>query len=126
MLLFRHFYKQGRNGDWLTIDKRKGAPLCINWSLSSLKGWKNRFFYVNASLAPIRMRWGLKDEKITDPEPGNECDLDLFVDLQAHPIRARSYPKRVLVLTCLSQHWNRPLFKQCLKLHGEGTKIHFF
>lgn len=66
------------------------------------------------------MRWKLKDEKVTDSKPGNDTDLDLFMDLQANPIRTRSYPERVLVLTGLSQNWNRPSFKPCLKLNGEG------
>lgn len=72
------------------------------------------------TVAPIRMRWKLKDEKVTDSKSNDDIDVDLFVDLQANPIRARSYPERVLILTGLSQNWNRPAFKPCLKLDDKG------
>jgi hypothetical protein len=108
--LFRKFYTLSKNGDWLTIEKRKKPQPCHYVKApDGSKDWKDRFFWVDACVAPIFMKWKNKTEVRLDPIPADGTfDHDLFEKLQDPLINVQTYPEHVLVMAGISQKWDKP------------------
>ncbi|GKF44374.1 hypothetical protein Tco_0130926 [Tanacetum coccineum] len=110
--LFRCFYlATGLPTGWVTFEKRRKrkhtvVPTCYLEPFDSLKGWRDKFFWVNAVVAPITMRWFTgKDfprDSSVDPVDG---DMILETLLKNNPTRIRRYPEEFLVLLGLSRMW---------------------
>jgi hypothetical protein len=67
---FCAFYKLTKAEDWFTFSKRDSLPNHVEYVPSSLKLWKESFFYINARIFPITMSF--RDIKLKfkdDPPP---------------------------------------------------------
>ncbi|GJY56140.1 hypothetical protein Tco_0455255 [Tanacetum coccineum] len=72
-------------------------------------GWREKFLWVNASMAPIAMCWYTGKEFPRDPAiDGVDGDMVLETLLNDNPTRIRSYPEEFLVLIGLSRMWYAP------------------
>lgn len=108
--LFRKFYTLSKNGDWLTIEKRKKPqPVHYVKAPDGSKDWKNKFFWVDARVAPISMKWKKHTEVRLDPIPADgSFDYDLFNKLRDPLVNVQTYPEHVLVMAGISQAWDKP------------------
>jgi hypothetical protein len=66
VLQFRAFYKLTKSGDWWTFSKRDSLPHHVDYIPSSLKFWKESFFYINAGVFPFQMSFRDIKEKFRD------------------------------------------------------------
>ncbi|GKC42881.1 hypothetical protein Tco_1060603 [Tanacetum coccineum] len=96
---------------WITIEKRRKkrdttVPVCHTEPFDSLKGWKDKFFWVNSSVAPSVMRWfDEKDFPRDSPVDRFDGDMTLETFLNDTSIRIRRYLEEFLVLIELSRRW---------------------
>nr|GEX13257.1 reverse transcriptase domain-containing protein [Tanacetum cinerariifolium] len=70
--LLRVFYKVSKQGHWFSFEKRvgKGAGGQIfQETFSGLKGWKQRFFFLDRRVIPDAMAWRHHDSDINDHAP---------------------------------------------------------
>ncbi|GKA43369.1 hypothetical protein Tco_0736093 [Tanacetum coccineum] len=95
---FRRFYLAGNLPTWwITIEKRRKkkntiVPTCHTEPFDSLKGWRDKFFSVNASVAPIAMQWFTgKDFPQDSAVDGIDGDMVLETLLNDNPTRIRRY-----------------------------------
>ncbi|MFS7954023.1 hypothetical protein Hanom_Chr07g00625431 [Helianthus anomalus] len=58
--VFRAFYRLNRSGSWFTFEVRNKNSCCYSWITTSLKDWKDRFFWVDDRCDPAEMTWRLK------------------------------------------------------------------
>lgn len=127
--LFRKLYKLGRNGYWVTINLRDAgsAPVCITQYPTSLKFWKDRFFWIKASAVPIHMIWkpgnvSLEDDMPTDIEAG-ERNIAI---LESNKIRVRHFNEHALVIAGISRRWDEPDAIPCFSWKGKGPNLKSF
>ncbi|GJZ30806.1 hypothetical protein Tco_0575853 [Tanacetum coccineum] len=119
-LFWRFYLATNLHTGWITIEKRRKkkntiVPTCYVDPFDSLKGWREKFFWVNASMAPVAMRWFSGKEFLRDSiVDGIDEDMVLETLLNDYPTRIRKYPKEFLILLRLSRMWYapaaRPLF----------------
>ncbi|KAD4982673.1 hypothetical protein E3N88_19344 [Mikania micrantha] len=88
--LFRCFYKLSRVGGWVTFEKRKSPmPSHISRTLTSLKHWKDHFFFVSSRIIPFQMHWLDSEQKLVDPFPRkgeyDESAYELLCRIWAQP-----------------------------------------
>ncbi|MFS7918791.1 hypothetical protein Hanom_Chr03g00205301 [Helianthus anomalus] len=62
--VFRYFYEFITAGDWYTFAHRKGIPHPSSDKQSSLKNWKDNFFWLDDRCLPEDMRWRFKDQSM--------------------------------------------------------------
>ncbi|GJW11127.1 hypothetical protein Tco_1576954 [Tanacetum coccineum] len=97
---FRRFYlATSLPTGWITIEqrhKRKNTtvPTCHTEHFDSLKGWRDIFFWVNASVAPIAMRW-FDGGEFSQDSPVDRFDGDMTLEtlFNDNPTRVRRYPE---------------------------------
>ncbi|KAJ0589265.1 hypothetical protein HanIR_Chr04g0184141 [Helianthus annuus] len=58
--VFRYFYEFITAGDWYTFAHRKGIPSPARDEKSSLKNWKDNFFWLDDLCLPADMVWRFK------------------------------------------------------------------
>ncbi|KAF5794805.1 hypothetical protein HanXRQr2_Chr08g0332251 [Helianthus annuus] len=63
--VFRYFYEFITAGDWYTFAYRKGVPSPSSSERSSLKNWKDSFFWLDDRCLPEDMRWRFKDQSMS-------------------------------------------------------------
>ncbi|MFS8021752.1 hypothetical protein Hanom_Chr16g01431121 [Helianthus anomalus] len=63
--IFRYFYEFITAGDWYTFAHRKGAPYPSGDERSSLKNWKDHFFWLDDRCLPVEMAWRFKDQTMS-------------------------------------------------------------
>ncbi|MFS7992289.1 hypothetical protein Hanom_Chr12g01080561 [Helianthus anomalus] len=63
--VFRYFYEFIIAGDWYTFAHRKGIPYPSSDERSSLKNWKDNFFWLDDRCLPEDMRWRLKYQSMS-------------------------------------------------------------
>jgi hypothetical protein len=76
--LFRRFFHLAKNGDWLTIQRRKAedAQFFVP-SSPNVKYWETEFFWVSSSLLPFFCFHRDPRALIGEPSlPNPKCDLD--------------------------------------------------
>jgi hypothetical protein len=66
---FCAFYKLMKAGDWWLFSKRDSLPFHVDYVPSSLKLWKESFFFINARIFPFRMSFRDIKEKFKDDLP---------------------------------------------------------
>ncbi|GJX19106.1 hypothetical protein Tco_0221783 [Tanacetum coccineum] len=99
---------------WITIEKRRKkkntvAPTCYTEPFNSLKRWREKYLWVNASVAPIAMCWFSSKEFPQDSTVyGIKGDIILETLLNDNPARIRRYPEEFLILIGLSHMWYAP------------------
>lgn len=97
--LFWRFYYTGKGaGGWLTFEKRRDkkdhpVPSCYEEPFDSLKSWREKFFWVNASVAPIVMRWFDGGKLVRDSAPpADSYNGVLETRLHTHLTKIRRMP----------------------------------
>jgi hypothetical protein len=55
--LFRRLYVKSIKNGWASFVKRPNSNTCYNKVLDSVKGWRDRFFWVDASACPVSFHW---------------------------------------------------------------------
>ncbi|KAM0038087.1 hypothetical protein Hdeb2414_s0013g00410811 [Helianthus debilis subsp. tardiflorus] len=63
--VFRYFYEFITAGDWYTFAHRKGLPPPSGDERSSLKNWKDNFFWLDDCCLPVEMVWRFKDQTMS-------------------------------------------------------------
>ncbi|MFS7908226.1 hypothetical protein Hanom_Chr01g00080711 [Helianthus anomalus] len=63
--VFRYFYEFISTKDWYTFAQRKGVPHPSGDERSSLKNWKDNFFWLDDRCLPEDMVWGFKDQTMS-------------------------------------------------------------
>ncbi|KAF5769300.1 hypothetical protein HanXRQr2_Chr14g0646621 [Helianthus annuus] len=63
--VFRYFYEFITAGDWYTFAHRKNVPSPSSNERSSLKNWKDNFFWLDDRCLPEDMRWRFKDQSMS-------------------------------------------------------------
>ncbi|KAI3829645.1 hypothetical protein L1987_03772 [Smallanthus sonchifolius] len=119
--LFRAFYKATRVGDWVTFEKRKFPyPSHTLRPPTSLKNWKNRFFFISARAIPFEMHWSMPKESLRDPIPKpreySKVDYD---KIKAVPTALRPFSEHFLVMVGISRNWDDPTLRPTLYYNGE-------
>ncbi|KAJ0797495.1 hypothetical protein HanPI659440_Chr04g0174521 [Helianthus annuus] len=87
LLSFRRFFRLAKNGDWFTFETSQVYTCLISSMVSSLRVWKDQFFWVSDEIVPFKLVGG-----ILMPE----C-----------PSRLRPFPEHLLVLLGLSKLWDK-------------------
>ncbi|GJT94018.1 hypothetical protein Tco_1082863 [Tanacetum coccineum] len=103
---FRQFYVNSISNEWLSFSKRGGAddPCCYSKKFDSLKNWKNRFFWIDASVCPLSTSWFSGTSVVKDPLPVDEAvDLPCVELLNENHTLIRKYPETFLCLVGLSR-----------------------
>ncbi|GJS61427.1 hypothetical protein Tco_0656211 [Tanacetum coccineum] len=102
--LFRQFYLATTlPPEWITIEKRRKnknttIPVCHIEPFDSLKGWRNKKIWVNASMAPISMRWFNGGEFPWDSlVDGFDVDMTLETILNDNPTWIIKYSEEFLM-----------------------------
>ncbi|MFS8011150.1 hypothetical protein Hanom_Chr14g01305511 [Helianthus anomalus] len=63
--VFQYFYEFISAGDWYTFAHRKGVPHISRDERSSLKNWKDHFFWLDDRCLPEDMVWRFKDQTMS-------------------------------------------------------------
>ncbi|KAJ0770616.1 hypothetical protein HanPI659440_Chr07g0259681 [Helianthus annuus] len=63
--VFRYFSEFISAGDWYTFAHRKGIPPPSGEERSSLKSWKDHFFWLDDRCLPVDMVWRFKDQTMS-------------------------------------------------------------
>ncbi|MFS7890044.1 hypothetical protein Hanom_Chr00s000006g01614121 [Helianthus anomalus] len=105
LLMFRHFFRLAKNGDWFTFETFQ-----IDVSLvSSLVTTLGPIFWVSGSVIPYKMVWGHPDAVLNELEPSvPKLDEGLLEALRGCPFRLRLFPEHLLVSTSVSVLWDKP------------------
>ncbi|KAF5786932.1 hypothetical protein HanRHA438_Chr10g0459621 [Helianthus annuus] len=88
--VFRYFYEFITAGDWYPFAHRKGIPPPSGDEWSSLKNWKDNFFWLDDRCLLVEMAWWFKDQTMSfDLEDGFVFNKELARALIEHksPIR---------------------------------------
>nr|GEV27781.1 hypothetical protein [Tanacetum cinerariifolium] len=93
--LLRAFYKLNKKGHWFSFERRSGKDghkKIFNEFCTSLKHWKDRFFFIDRRAIPDAMPWRHHDSNVADLSPSDVCAEDIrllcehVVDLRpVHP-----------------------------------------
>ncbi|MFS7955769.1 hypothetical protein Hanom_Chr07g00646471 [Helianthus anomalus] len=63
--VFRYFYEFITASDWYTFALRKGVPSPFGNERSSLKNWKDNFFWLDDQCLLVEMAWRFKDQTMS-------------------------------------------------------------
>ncbi|GJS04667.1 hypothetical protein Tco_0321175 [Tanacetum coccineum] len=75
--LFRCFYVNFKKNGWMSFSKRPGNDVvCYTKPIDSLKGWNDRFFWVDAFACPTSFSWHTGKSVSKDPFPSRYYTLD--------------------------------------------------
>ncbi|KAJ0941820.1 hypothetical protein HanPSC8_Chr03g0084591 [Helianthus annuus] len=102
--VFRYFYEFITAGDWYTFAHRKGVPSPSGDERSSLKNWKDNFFWLDDRCLPVEMVWRFKDQTMS---------FDLGDDFVFNKTLAKALIKNRSSICSLPEHlllWGRVCF----------------
>ncbi|KAJ0471753.1 hypothetical protein HanRHA438_Chr15g0688281 [Helianthus annuus] len=106
--VFRYFYKFITAGDWYMFAHRENVPSPSSNERSSLKNWKDNFFWLDDRCLPEDMRWRFKDQSMSfDLDEGFIFNEDLGRALVEHQSPIRPLPEHFLWLGRVSFSWAR-------------------
>ncbi|KAJ0435932.1 hypothetical protein HanIR_Chr17g0898881 [Helianthus annuus] len=106
--VFRYFYKFITAGDWYTFAHRENVPSPSSNERSSLKNWKDNFFWLDDRCLPEDMRWRFKDQSMSfDLDESFVFNDDLGRALVEHQSPIRPLPEHFLWLGRVSFSWVR-------------------
>ena len=124
MGLFRRLYVKFIKNGWTSFSKHPNTDTCYDRALDFMKGWKDRFFWVDASACPVSYPWCLIDGVEGDPGPNpNEYSAEEYIIVIGGPAPFRRYPEAFLCWVGLSRVYpfeedEYPVFH----LRGEGLR----
>ncbi|KAF5754207.1 hypothetical protein HanXRQr2_Chr17g0788631 [Helianthus annuus] len=106
--VFRYFYEFITAGDWYTFAHRKGIPPPSSGERSSLKNWKDNFFWLDDRCLPQDMRWRFKDQSVSfDLGEDFVFDQELARALIEHKSPIRPLHEHFLLLGRLCFSWSQ-------------------
>ncbi|KAJ0737539.1 hypothetical protein HanLR1_Chr06g0208141 [Helianthus annuus] len=104
--VFRYFYEFITTGDWYTFAHRKGIPSPVGDEKSSLKNWKDKFFWLDDRGLPADMSWRFKDQTMNFELGENFAfDQQLAKDLIDNRSPIRPLPEHLLLLGRICHLW---------------------
>ncbi|KAM0027593.1 hypothetical protein Hdeb2414_s0019g00542021 [Helianthus debilis subsp. tardiflorus] len=105
--VFRYFYKFITAGDWNTFAHRRVVPYPSSDERSSLKNWKDNFFWLDGRCLPEDMNWRFKDQRMSfDLDDDFVFDKTLARSLVAHHSSIRPFLEHFLLLGRLCFSWS--------------------
>ncbi|KAF5774995.1 hypothetical protein HanRHA438_Chr13g0617361 [Helianthus annuus] len=106
--VFRYFYEFITAGDWYTFAHRKGIPPPSSDERSSLKNWKDNFFWLDDRCLPEDMRWRFKDQSMSfDLGEDFTFDQELARALIEHKSPIRPLHEHFLLLGRVCFSWSQ-------------------
>ncbi|KAM0034465.1 hypothetical protein Hdeb2414_s0016g00498431 [Helianthus debilis subsp. tardiflorus] len=106
--VFRYFYEFSTAGDWYTFAHRKGIPSPSGDERSSLKNWKDNFFWLDDICLLVEMVWRFKDQTMSfDLGEDFVFNQELARALIDNKSPIRPLPKNLLLLGRVCFSWGR-------------------
>ncbi|KAL9997311.1 hypothetical protein Hdeb2414_s0634g00927601 [Helianthus debilis subsp. tardiflorus] len=106
--LFVVFSVWQKNGDWFTFETSQVDLCLISSMVTTLRSWKDRFFWVSEFIIPFKMIWRHHDAVLNELEPfEDELDGWFLKSIRACPSRFRPFPEPLLVLMGISTLWDK-------------------
>ncbi|KAL9992256.1 hypothetical protein Hdeb2414_s1196g00991131 [Helianthus debilis subsp. tardiflorus] len=106
--VFRYFYEFITAGDWYTFAHRKGVPYPSRDERSSLKSWKDHFFWLDDRCLPAEMAWRFKDQTMSfDLGDNFVFNKELACALIEHSSPIRPLPEHFLLLGRVCFSWGQ-------------------
>ena len=104
--LFRAFYHTSWSNGWVTFSKRPGRYQCYTDKVDALRGWRERFFWIDdkvfTTLSVIYTQGGLLKDEHPDPGTYNVEDEET---INSNRILINSYPEEFLVHMGMSRNY---------------------
>ena len=104
--LFRAFYHTTWSNGWVSFAKRHGKLQCYTMGVDSLRGWREKFFWVDQKVFPwdfdFYTRGSLPKDECPPPEMYNTGDAHT-IDTNRIPIN--SYPEAFLIRVGISRNY---------------------
>jgi hypothetical protein len=120
--LFRRLYVKFIKNGWVLFSKRANTETCYDKALDSVKGWRDRFFWLDAFTCHVNFPWCSTDGVEGDPGPNpNEYSAEEYSIVIEGPAPFRRFPEAFLCWVDLSRVYpfgedEYPVFR----LRGEG------
>ncbi|MFS7980485.1 hypothetical protein Hanom_Chr10g00939981 [Helianthus anomalus] len=106
--VFWYFYEFITVGDWYTFAHRKGVPYPSGDERSSLKSWKDHFFWLDDRCLPAEMAWRFKDQTMSfDLEYNFVSNMELARALIENSSPIRPLPDHFLLLGRICFSWGQ-------------------
>ncbi|KAJ0792872.1 hypothetical protein HanOQP8_Chr01g0022871 [Helianthus annuus] len=106
--VFRYFHEFITAGDWYTFAHRKGIPSPSGDERSSLKNWKDNFFWLDDHWLPVEMVWRFKDQTMSfDLGEGFIFNHELARALIDNQSPIRPLPEHLFLLGRVCFSWGR-------------------
>ncbi|KAF5791718.1 hypothetical protein HanRHA438_Chr09g0409671 [Helianthus annuus] len=106
LLMFRHFFRLARNGDWYTIEKTQCEAALISTTIGHTYAWKNQFFFIYNRLLPFTVTSRKFNEGLNEKEQEvHKLEQGLLLKLRASRTKLRGYPEELLVVLGIIQDW---------------------
>ncbi|GKE23802.1 hypothetical protein Tco_1435314 [Tanacetum coccineum] len=105
--LFRCFYLHFKKSGWMSFSKRPGTNVvCYTKPIDFLKGWNDRFFWVDSFACPALFPWHFNKNVPKDPLPkSSEFNAEHYASLVSFLAPFYKYPKPFLCLIGLSRRY---------------------
>ncbi|KAL8261125.1 hypothetical protein R6Q59_025174 [Mikania micrantha] len=127
-LYFQIFFKLVKKDDWYSFDKRGGPSIVLKVPSSSHdENWRNKFFFIDEKVIPIRMRWRSPTDPIVDQAPTNNSykDITAYEWLSKHLTDIQPIPEHALVATGISRLWDSPSSRPVYTTKDGGSGYFF-
>ena len=131
--LFRAFYHTTWSNGWVSFAKRHGKLQCYTMGVDSLRGWREKFFWVDQKVFPwdfdFYTRGSLPKDECPPPEMYNTGDAHT-IDTNRIPIN--SYPEAFLIRVGISRNYfgfddEMPMFLDANDQGGcSSVFLHYF
>ncbi|CAI9275074.1 unnamed protein product [Lactuca saligna] len=96
------------NGDWVYFSLRHGLVEICNGLRTSIKYWKEEFFFVHASSFSSPMAYGATTDRVVDPILKLSPNKQLIAKrLSDNFVKWADPNEAILGMASMSPHWNR-------------------
>ncbi|GJV62787.1 hypothetical protein Tco_1473615 [Tanacetum coccineum] len=119
--LFHVFYKISKQGHWFSFEKRVGKNVggkIFNEAFFEMKGWKDRFFFIDRRAIPDAMAWRHHDSHVFYAFPNNDFSIQDVRTLTERIINICPVPPGLLFGAGLATTWDFPGFFPVFKDNG--------
>ena len=104
--LFRAFYHTSWSNGWVAFSKRPGGYQCYTDKVDSLRGWREKFFWIDdrvfTTFSEFYTQGGLPKDERPDPGTYNVEDAET---INENRIPINSYPEEFLVYMGMSRNY---------------------
>ncbi|GJZ40446.1 hypothetical protein Tco_0587009 [Tanacetum coccineum] len=119
--LFCVFYKISKQGHWFSFEKRVGKNAggkIFNETFSGMKGWKDRFLFLDRRVVLDVMAWRHHNSDVYDAFPDNDFSIQYVMTLTERVIDLRPVPPDLIFGAGLATTWDFPGFFPVFKDTG--------